>query len=142
MGYTLASYTSSNSVILTKEVMGDHVLLFEGAIIQPFVKIGDNVIIRSGSILGHHTIIESNCFIASRVATGGNVVVEENATIGLGAVISDGVRVGARSFIGAGAVVTSDTEPDGVYVGVPARRLLNKTSLAVTRQAGYDFGIK
>jgi len=64
--------------------------------------------------------------------TGGNVTIEENASIGLGAIIRDNVRVGARCFVGAGAVVTADTEPDGVYVGVPARRVLGKTSLDVT----------
>jgi maltose O-acetyltransferase len=43
--------------------------------------------------------------------------------IGAGATIMPGVTVAAGCIIGAGAVVTKDTAPDGVYVGVPARRI-------------------
>lgn len=41
--------------------------------------------------------------------------------IGTRAVIRDGVTVGHGCVIGAGAVVTKDTEPYGIYVGVPAK---------------------
>ena len=47
------------------------------------------------------------------------------ALIWLGArvVVLPGVQVAPGCIVGAGAVVTRDTEPDGVYVGVPARRI-------------------
>ena len=41
--------------------------------------------------------------------------------IGTKAIIRDGVTVGHGCVIGAGAVVTKDTEPYGIYVGVPAK---------------------
>lgn len=41
--------------------------------------------------------------------------------IGTKAVIRDGVTIGHGCVIGAGAVVTKDTEPYGIYVGVPAK---------------------
>lgn len=132
LGYSLLSYVSSRASIWPNTPIGENVLIFEGVIIQPFVQLGDNIIIRSGANIGHHSVVQSNVFIASGVVTGGNVTIEENASIGLGAIIRDNVRIGARCFIGAGAVVTADTEPDGVYVGVPARRLQGKTSLDVT----------
>ena len=44
------------------------------------------------------------------------------AFLGLGAVVRDGVTVAERCLVGAGAVVTRDTEPNGVYTGVPAKR--------------------
>jgi len=34
-----------------------------------------------------------------------------------------GVSIAPGGVIGAGAVAASDTEPDGLYVGVPARRI-------------------
>ena len=43
--------------------------------------------------------------------------------IGAGAVILPGVSIGTGCVIGAGAVVTRDCDPDGLYVGVPARRI-------------------
>lgn len=43
--------------------------------------------------------------------------------IGAGAVILGGVDVAPGCVIAAGAVVTKDTEPNGVYGGVPAARI-------------------
>ena len=51
------------------------------------------------------------------------IVVEDGCWLGVNVVVLRGVRVAAGCVIGAGAVVTKDTEPDGVYVGVPARRV-------------------
>lgn len=47
----------------------------------------------------------------------------EGCWIGSGAIILPGVTIGPGCIIGAGAVVTSDCEDNGVYVGVPARRI-------------------
>ena len=43
--------------------------------------------------------------------------------IGAGAVILPGVTIGDGVVIAAGAVVVGDCEPNGIYGGVPARRL-------------------
>lgn len=51
------------------------------------------------------------------------VHIGEGSWIGAGAIVFPGVTIGPGCIIGAGAVVTSDCEPDGVYVGVPARRV-------------------
>jgi maltose O-acetyltransferase len=50
------------------------------------------------------------------------IAVEEGAWIGGGVIVLGGVRIGRGCVIGAGAVVTRDCEPNGLYVGVPARR--------------------
>lgn len=43
--------------------------------------------------------------------------------IGFGAIILSGVTVADGTIVAAGAVVTKDTEPYGIYAGVPARRI-------------------
>jgi sugar O-acyltransferase (sialic acid O-acetyltransferase NeuD family) len=131
LGYELISYISSRASVWPNQSFGRNCLVYEHAIIQPFTTIGDNVIIRSGANIGHHGIIGNHSFIATEVVFGGSVTVGERCFIGLGAVIRDGLSLSERSFIGAGAVVISDTEPDGVYVGNPARRIA-KSSLEVT----------
>jgi Glycosyl transferase family 2 len=55
--------------------------------------------------------------------------------LGLGAVVRDGIRLAPRCLVGAGAVVFGDTEPDGVYVGNPARRAPGKSALDATTAA-------
>ena len=65
----------------------------------------------------------NHAFVAAGVILSGNVKVGEQAFIGAGAMVRDGLTIAERSFIGIGAVVVADTEPDGVYVGNPARKM-------------------
>ena len=132
MGYALAHYVSSRACVWPDLPLGENVIIYEQAIVQSHARLGDDVIVRSGANIGHHSRVGSHSFIASGVVTGGNVTIGERCMIGLGAVLRDGITIGDRCFIGAGAVVVADTEADGVYVGSPARRLPNKTSLDVT----------
>ena len=38
-------------------------------------------------------------------------------------IVLPGVTIGEGCIMGAGAVITQDTEPDSVYLGVPARKV-------------------
>lgn len=51
------------------------------------------------------------------------VRIGEGCWVGANAVILPGVRIAPGCVIGAGAVVHRDTEPDGIYAGLPARRI-------------------
>jgi maltose O-acetyltransferase len=51
------------------------------------------------------------------------IEVGEGSWIGAGAIILAGVSVAPGCVIAAGAVVAKSTAPDGLYGGVPARRL-------------------
>lgn len=131
-GYAFVSYVSSRASVWPDLCIGENVLIYEHAIIQPFARIGDNCVIRSGAHISHHCQIASHAFIAAEVAMGGEGQVGEQAFIGVGAVLRDRIRIAERSFIGAGAVVVGDTEADGVYVGNPARKT-GKTSIEASR---------
>jgi len=54
------------------------------------------------------------------------VYIEENVWIGAKVAVLSGVRIGQGSVIGAGAVVNKSLEPEGVYVGVPAKRVKDR----------------
>jgi maltose O-acetyltransferase len=56
-------------------------------------------------------------------ATQHDVIIGDGVWIGAAATILPGVTIGAGCVIGAGAVVISDCVPNGVYAGVPARRI-------------------
>jgi maltose O-acetyltransferase len=51
------------------------------------------------------------------------VSIGDGCWIGAHAVILPGVTIGDGSVVAAGAVVRDDCEPDGLYAGVPARRV-------------------
>lgn len=131
-GYDTITYVSSRSGVWPNLSIGENSMVYEGAIVEPFSSIGRNVIVRSGVHIAHHCRIEDHVFVAAGVTLGGSVRIGEQAFVGVGAVIRDGIRIAPRSFVGAGAVVTKDTEPDGVYVGNPARKT-DKTALEATR---------
>lgn len=130
-GYKFVRYISSRASTWPDLQVGENCLIYEHAIIQPFASIGDNTTIRSGAHISHHCQVAQHVFVAAGVTLGGNVKIGDQCFIGLGAVLRDGLIVAPRSFIGAGAVVVANTEPDGVYVGSPARKM-TRTSLEVT----------
>ena len=51
------------------------------------------------------------------------VTVEDGCWLGANVIVLPGVTIGAGCLIAAGAVVARDCEPDGLYAGVPARRI-------------------
>jgi sugar O-acyltransferase (sialic acid O-acetyltransferase NeuD family) len=129
-GFGFANYVSSRASVWPDLQIGDNVLIYEHAIVQPFCRIGSNCIIRSGAHVSHHCEVADHAFVAAEVAMGGETAIGEQAFIGVGAVLRERLRIAPRSFIGAGAVVIADTQPDGAYVGNPARKL-DKSALEV-----------
>ncbi|MEY8396463.1 acyltransferase [Lachnospiraceae bacterium 45-P1] len=53
----------------------------------------------------------------------GCIEVMDNVYIGYNATIMPNVKIGENVIIGAGALVAKDLEPNGVYVGIPAKRI-------------------
>jgi maltose O-acetyltransferase len=85
------------------------------------VTIGDEVNIGVGVVL---VGVDHAIGPAERRAGGDTsapVVVGDGCWIGARVVVLPGVTIAPGCVIGAGSIVTSDTEPNGVYLGVPAR---------------------
>lgn len=60
---------------------------------------------RAGAAIARPVVIEDGCWVGARVT------------------ILPGVTIGSGSVVAAGAVVTEDLTPNGVYAGVPAKRI-------------------
>lgn len=114
-GYELVTYVSSKAYEWGELELGDNVFVFEGNVLQPFVRIGNDVILWSGNHVGHDTTIGDHCFIASHAVISGNVTIGESCFVGVNATFRDGVKVAPDCVIGAGALVMKDTERGGVY---------------------------
>lgn len=110
-GFALASYVSKRAFIWRNVEMGEHVFIFEGNVIQPFVRIGDNVVMWSGNHIGHHSKIADNCFISSHVVISGFAEVGESSFLGVNATISNNVRIGRDCWLGPNTIVVKDA-PD------------------------------
>lgn len=58
-------------------------------------------------------------------------IIESDVWVGDGVVIMPGVRIATGSVIAANAVIARDTEPYGIYAGLPARRIRQRFSDSV-----------
>ena len=97
------------------------------------IKIGNHVRITEGvKILTHdYSWSVLKCYSSDDLAPGavlgseGPVEIGNNVFIGMNAIITHGVKIGNNVIIGAGSVVTRDCDSDGVYAGVPAKRIMS-----------------
>jgi maltose O-acetyltransferase len=105
------------------------------------IKIGQGSFINYSCVMEDHVEIGDNCMIAFDVILctsthkfgphgkrGGESVnlpikIGDGCWIGARVTVLPGVTIGDGCIIAAGAVVCSDCEADGLYAGVPARRI-------------------
>jgi maltose O-acetyltransferase len=90
------------------------------------VTIGNNVMIaRESIILGamHEYDDVNKPIIEQGVKETSHTIIEDDVWVGLRVIILPGLRVKKGCIIGAGAVLTKDTEENGIYGGVPAKRI-------------------
>ncbi|MBT9292015.1 DapH/DapD/GlmU-related protein [Prosthecodimorpha staleyi] len=126
-GFRLPGFRASGARIAlpagADDPPGDNRILFDGVSVQPFATLGANAILRHGVQVSHHVAVEADCFVATGAVLGGGCRIGRGSFVGLNATVRDGIAIAPGCVIGAGAVVVADTEPDGIYAGVPARRL-------------------
>ena len=121
-GYPFISYVSSKATVFPGAVIGDNCFILEDNTIQPFTPIGNNVVMWSGNHIGHHGVIKDHVFFTSHVVLSGHCIVEPFCFFGVNATIRDGLYIAEGTLVGMSACVTKDTEPWGVYTGIPAKK--------------------
>ena len=90
------------------------------------IKLHNNINIGAGVRFVTHDgsfMVLNNLGIGRFPERVGCIEVMDNVFIGYNVTILPNVRIGENVIIGACATVTRDLEPDGVYAGVPARRI-------------------
>lgn len=100
-------------------------------------QIGNNVIMRYRTIIARNVIVEDNNFFTAGVktiyldhsaqATPKTLLIKSGNFFGDNVIIMGGITVAENCVFGAGSFINKDTEPMGVYVGTPARRIRDLT---------------
>ncbi|MEQ8355627.1 MAG: acetyltransferase [Kiloniellaceae bacterium] len=122
-GYRFASYISSRAQLWPDLEIGEGSMIFENVVVEAFSRIGENSILRANVHVSHDGRIGDHVFLAPRVALAGKCGIGDHCFLGINTTLRDTVQVAPRCVVGAGAVVARSTEPDGLYVGVPAKRV-------------------
>jgi acetyltransferase EpsM len=120
-GGALASVVHPAAHVAPSARIGDGTLVCAGAIVGPGARIGRDCIVNHGAIVEHDGAVADHVNLSTGFACGGRARIEEGAFAGVGAVLIPDVRVARWTYLAAGAVVVKDTEPHGLYAGVPAR---------------------
>lgn len=97
------------------------------------LKIGDNVSISIYSMMitgSHDKNSENFAYVAN------SIIIENCVWLGARAIILDGSILKQRTVIGAGSVFKGTTEENGVYVGVPAKKI---SSRKITSNYDIDY---
>lgn len=75
--------------------------------------------------IGHDPDIKDKPMALAR-SKAGPIELEEDVWLGANVTVTANTKIARGCVIGANAVVTRDTEPMGVYLGVPARRVRDR----------------
>lgn len=89
--------------------------------------LGESVMIAPGSAIGHGSIIGDFTHIANNVTISGAVKIGKKCFLGSGCTIQPAVKLGDSVVIGSGAVLNTGAKSDGVYVGIPAKWIKDKS---------------
>jgi putative colanic acid biosynthesis acetyltransferase WcaF len=99
--------------------IGDHAWIGEAAWIDSLaqVTIGADTCLSQGCVIetGNHDWSRPGFDLVVKP-----VVLEEGAWAAVGSLLLPGSRLASHAVLGAGSVLSGDTEPYGVYVGIPA----------------------
>ena len=101
--------------------VGEGVVVFAGAVVQPNTRLGAHVIVNTGATVDHDCVLADYVHVAPGTHLAGTVCLGEGVFLGVGSVVIPEVSVGAWSTVGAGAAVVSDLPAGITAVGVPAR---------------------
>lgn len=134
------TFLAETAVLIGDVTIGKDCSIWYGAVLRGDVNsitIGDRTNLQDGVVV--HTLYDgsphpSQTRIGSDVSVGHNAIIhggiiEDGCLIGMGATILDNAVVKSGCIIAANALILSGSvlEPNGVYAGVPAKRVKEVT---------------
>lgn len=90
------------------------------------IKLHNNIMVSAGVRFITH---DASFVVLNRLGKGrfpeevGCIEVMDNVYIGYNVTVMPNVRIGENVIVGAGALVSKDLEPNGVYAGIPAKKI-------------------
>ncbi|MFM9970430.1 MAG: acetyltransferase [Burkholderiales bacterium] len=124
-GFSFATLVHPSVALSEFVELGAGAILCSGSVLTVNIKLERHVHINLNCTIGHDVHIGEFTTLSPGVHVSGHVHIGKYVFIGTGAVIVDGTAqkplvIADGTVIGAGACVTRNTEPDSLYVGVPA----------------------
>ncbi len=112
-----------SAVVSKYATVGEGSMILANAVVNPCATVGKHCIINTAAVVEHDNKIADFVHISPRAALAGNVTVGELTQVGIGSCVRQGISICGGCIIGAGAVVVKDICEEGIYAGVPAKKL-------------------
>lgn len=106
--------------------IGEGTVIMANAVINSCASIGKHCIINTGSIVEHDNVLDDYVHISPNAALAGTVRIGKKTHIGVNACVKNNIYITKGVIVGAGAAVVKNIKEEGVYVGIPAKRIRNK----------------
>lgn len=118
------TFVHSTAFLSPNVVVKEGNFIGPGCTIDHGVYVGPNNYFNPGCTIGHDTFVLGHSFFSPSVSVAGFVKIHEECFLGIGSVVIDNIEIKNQVTIGAGAVITKSVQASGVYVGVPAKKII------------------
>ena len=111
-------------------IMDDNIELGEGSfigansILTTNIKIGKHALLNRGNHIGHDCIIKDYFSAMPGAIVSGNVTIFDMVYMGTNSAIKEKLSIHSLSTIGMNSCVIKHIEEPGIYVGVPAKKII------------------
>lgn len=123
-GWPIATLIAPTATVGVGSCIARGVLVAQQTHIGPMASIGIGCIVNSGAVIDHECAVGDFTHVSVNATVAGRCRLGRFVMVGAGATLIDTMTVADNVTIGAGAVVCQPLMQAGVYVGVPARKLL------------------
>lgn len=122
-GYSLATLVHEEAFVTNTAVLGEGVVVQDGARVSIQSVIGKNTYINHRSMIGNNTQVGNHCQISANVMLEGNVQMGDAVFSGDSVSIKNHTVIGEHSILSSGSVVLKDVQPYTVMMGNPAKEI-------------------
>ena len=124
VGAEIATLIHPAAIIGRNVEIGVGTVIMPGAVINCDVRIGEGVIVNTSCSIDHDCVLDDFVHISVGAHLAGAVNVGTRTMIGAGATVINNVSIDEDVIVGAGAVVIDGLKEEGIYVGVPAKKVV------------------
>lgn len=121
-----ATFIDATARIPSTVTMGPGSIVLAGCVLTADLSVGRHVVLMPLVVLTHDDIVEDFVTIAAGVSVGGYAVLAEESYLGMNCSVRQRITVGKAAVVGMGSVVVKDVPAGETWVGIPARRLVNR----------------
>lgn len=108
---------------LSRNNLGYGNIICPGSILTTNINLNNFIILNLNSTVGHDTSIDSYTTVSPGVNISGKVKIEQEVFFGTNCCCFENITIANKISIGAGSVITKSLLQEGVYLGIPAKKI-------------------